>query len=261
MEMSASYIVNATFNDKSQLSGIGIGTSFGGSLSWTGAILIPVSDGIKGVGKAFSSIMGFLKEILDDDKEENKNSGKNKSSNKSHNSNKSGSSNKSISSDKNEISYSDSSSSSDSSESETSEKQKIICVELFRQGLMAKQIYEADENFGNMLKEKYPLVLIGYQFWARPVVVQMRKSKALTNCVNYFAKPWSYEMAYIMGCRDKGDIIGKILMIVGFPICWLLGIIVTKPMYFLCLLLTIIVYLLCIRNKKSGMFKKIHLKG
>ncbi len=50
-----------------------------------------------------------------------------------------------------------------------------------------------------------------------------RRPKSRTHVVNYFAKPWSYEMAYRMGKRSEGDIFGKILMFIGIPICELLG--------------------------------------
>jgi hypothetical protein len=151
-------------------------------------------------------------------------------------------------------SSSSSSSSGSTSSSSTSGGEKIICAELFRQGLMNKAIYEADETFGEMLHQRYPIVLAGYQAWARPVVGYMKRSKSFTNFVNTIAKPWSYEMAHLMGKREKGDLIGKVLMYIGLVICLLVGMIATNAFcinYLLLLLLGVIFY-----RKAKKYFKK-----
>lgn len=134
--------------------------------------------------------------------------------------------------------------------------EKIICIELYRQGLMPKEIFEADEAFGEILKRKYPLVLKGYQFWARPVVKQMRASQSFTKTVYMVAKPWSMEMAHIMGKRDTGSIIGKVLMLVGFPICWLIGFVMVNKLFVTLISSTFVVLWLFRKymtgEKKSG---------
>ena len=117
--------------------------------------------------------------------------------------------------------------SSDNSDKTKENGEKIICMELYRQGFMEPLIFKADEEFGRLLKNKMPKVLIGYQFWAKPVVQNMRGSKKFTKAVNFFAKPWTFEMAHIMGKREKGNFFGKILMGVGIPICYLIGDILT----------------------------------
>jgi hypothetical protein len=99
----------------------------------------------------------------------------------------------------------------------------VICTELHRQGLMDGTIFKADEAFGKYLKENQKEVLIGYRFWAKPVVSLMQKSHIFTQIVNVLAKPWSYEMAYRVGARNETTFVGKILMDVGVPICRLIG--------------------------------------
>ena len=116
-----------------------------------------------------------------------------------------------------------------SGDSESTTENKIICAELFRQGLMEKNIYEADEAFGEMLYQKYPIVLTGYHTWAKPVVRYMKKSKSFTHLVYTIARPWSCEMAHVMGKIKQGDIIGKLLMYAGFIVCWLIGLMVIYP--------------------------------
>ena len=88
---------------------------------------------------------------------------------------------------------------------------------------MDEAIWKADEAFGNYLKENQRDVLLGYQLWAKTVVKWMQKSETVTRVVDFFAKPWSYEMAYRMGARDKGSFAGRILMDVGVPICGIIG--------------------------------------
>jgi len=100
---------------------------------------------------------------------------------------------------------------------------KVICTELHRQGLMDETIWKADEAFGQDLSDNHRDVLLGYQLWAKPVVKWMQKSTTVTRIVASIATPWSYEMAYRMGARDKGSVEGKILMFVGVPVCRAIG--------------------------------------
>jgi hypothetical protein len=88
---------------------------------------------------------------------------------------------------------------------------------------MDEAIFKADEAFGRFLRDNQKEVLIGYHFWAKPVVSFMQKSHIFTQIVNVLAKPWSIEMAYRMGARDEGSFAGKILMDVGVPICRVIG--------------------------------------
>jgi hypothetical protein len=99
----------------------------------------------------------------------------------------------------------------------------VICTELHRQGLMDETIFKADDAFGRYLRKNQKEVLIGYHCWAKPVVSFMQKSHIFTQIVNVLAKPWTIEMAYRIGPRDKGSFAGTILMDVGVPICRMIG--------------------------------------
>ncbi len=101
---------------------------------------------------------------------------------------------------------------------------KVICAQLHRAGLMDEDIYRADEKFGEMLRYRHPTVLAGYHAWARPVVGLMRRSQVATAVVAAAARPWSLEMAHQMGERARGDVIGKVLMAVGWALSWSIGI-------------------------------------
>jgi hypothetical protein len=100
---------------------------------------------------------------------------------------------------------------------------KIICTELHRQGYMPDYIYHADQAFGKRLWRTDPLVIIGYHKWASRVVEWMRKSDDVTTIVLYLAAPWAKEMAYRMGVRDKGSLIGRAMLFVGIPLCRMIG--------------------------------------
>ena len=101
--------------------------------------------------------------------------------------------------------------------------QTVICSELYRQGLMSETVFRADQAFGRYLAENDKYTLLGYHFWARPVVETMQKSTTVTGIVSLVARPWAFEMAHRMGAREKGTVIGKVLMIVGMPVCRIIG--------------------------------------
>ena len=99
---------------------------------------------------------------------------------------------------------------------------KIICAELYIQGLLNKDIFELDELFGDLLFAIDPLAIKGYHAWANPVVSGMRKSKIFTRFVKFIANPWTKAMAKSMGHGD-GSFIGEIMMKVGIPACHFVG--------------------------------------
>ena len=103
---------------------------------------------------------------------------------------------------------------------------KMICVELYRQGLLSEKIFQADENFGRYLSRTNENAMRGYHFWAKPVVKMMRSSKTVTKIVFFFAKPWTEEMAYRMNFLNEGNFWGILLMEIGIPICQLLGFVI-----------------------------------
>ena len=91
----------------------------------------------------------------------------------------------------------------------------VICTELHRQGLMSDEIREADERFGRMISATSPETMLGYHYWAIPIVNLMQKSRLFTKIVWTVARPWAYHMAYEMGTLEKDNLLGKVLMKVG----------------------------------------------
>ena len=91
----------------------------------------------------------------------------------------------------------------------------VICTELHRQGLMSDEIREADERFGRIISATSPETMLGYHYWAIPIVNLMQKSRLFTKIVWAVARPWAYHMAYEMGSLERDNLLGKVLMKVG----------------------------------------------
>lgn len=99
-------------------------------------------------------------------------------------------------------------------------QKKVICTELFEQGRLPLHIYKADTAFGHTV---HPAIHAGYLLWAQYVVKLMRRSSAFTDFVELFARPWAHHMAYKMGVETEDSVLGRALMTVGCPICFVLG--------------------------------------
>lgn len=104
-------------------------------------------------------------------------------------------------------------------------KDKIICTELHDQGLMSKEVFEADQRFGKLQDAQ---TMAGYHVWARPIVKLMKKSKLFTWVVHKIATPWAEQMAFEMGVLDRPSLIGTVMMAVGLPACRLIGGLIVK---------------------------------
>lgn len=100
---------------------------------------------------------------------------------------------------------------------------KIICTELYHQGLMDHGTFEADQAFGRIMWQKDPAVMVGYHAWARPLVKLMKRSKIFTRIVAFFALPWAKEMDHRMGAQHNGSKFGRALMAFGVPFCRMIG--------------------------------------
>ena len=119
---------------------------------------------------------------------------------------------------------------------------KIICTKLFEIGLMKKNIFEADQAFGEQLIRTNPDIYNGYRAWAEIVVDWMdgkgpkmmpwmsdedfsaAAKKWSTTWAHDIATPWAEEMAYMMGEKETGSLTGKMIMAFGIPICKVIGV-------------------------------------
>lgn len=97
----------------------------------------------------------------------------------------------------------------------------VICTELHRQGLISDEMMLADNKFGATVS---PYTLKGYHFWAKPIVKLMQDSRLVTAIVGVVAKPWVEEMAYQVGYLEESSLIGKLMMAIGIPLSWSIGV-------------------------------------
>jgi hypothetical protein len=105
------------------------------------------------------------------------------------------------------------------------EKGKVICTELYEQGLMTKEVFEADQRFGSLQDAE---TMAGYHIWAKPIVKLMKQSKLITWVVHKIATPWAKQMAFEMGVIDRPSLIGTVMMTVGLPVCRFIGGLIVK---------------------------------
>jgi hypothetical protein len=119
---------------------------------------------------------------------------------------------------------------------------KIICTKLFDLGLMKKNIFEADQAFGEELIKTHPDIYNGYRAWAEIVVDWMdgkgpkmmpwmndedfsvAAKKWSVSWAYDIATPWAEEMAHMMGEKEFGSLTGKMIMAFGIPICKVIGV-------------------------------------
>lgn len=102
----------------------------------------------------------------------------------------------------------------------------VICTELHRQGLMSDEMYLADHEFGLSMPRH---VIAGYQMWAIPVVRQMRKSPLFTRFVAILVLNWAQEMYHKVTGKGKGSLVGKGMLLIGVPVCGLIGSLMAHP--------------------------------
>lgn len=113
---------------------------------------------------------------------------------------------------------------------------KVICTKLHELGLLPKEIYEADQEFGVWLATNHPDVFNGYRAWADVCVLWMSgngpnilpwirdeakrheimKNWSITWAQNV-ATPWANQIA------GRKSITGAFLMAAGLPICKAVG--------------------------------------
>ena len=98
---------------------------------------------------------------------------------------------------------------------------KIICNELYRQGFLSERLWNADERYGDMMFDKDPRLVIGYQMWARKVVKYMRKNPNNTKFAYKIFKPWTEYMGYKMGVIKKPTLMGQLTNWIGTQVSYI----------------------------------------
>jgi hypothetical protein len=101
---------------------------------------------------------------------------------------------------------------------------RVICTHFYRKGEMSREMWRSDLEF--TFKNLSPTTVRGYQYWAIPYVKLMRKSKLAENIMRPLAMHRAQELAYQMGRSPKGSLFGKVVRLIGEPICFTVGLFV-----------------------------------
>ena len=109
---------------------------------------------------------------------------------------------------------------------------RVICTWLQNKGMFTLQDLQIDTEFS--VKHLGRTTKIGYWFWAIPLVQYMQDSAEtkswfgglVTDVIKVLAQARANELAYQMGKRSKGDILGKFTRWIGESFCFGVGFIV-----------------------------------
>jgi hypothetical protein len=101
---------------------------------------------------------------------------------------------------------------------------RVICTHFYRKGEMSRDMWRSDLEF--TFKNLSPTTVRGYQYWAIPYVKLMRKSKLAENIMRPLAMHRAQELSYQMGRSPKGSLFGKVVRLIGEPICFTVGLFV-----------------------------------
>lgn len=104
---------------------------------------------------------------------------------------------------------------------------RVICTWLRNNGLFSAEDLAIDTNFSvQFLSDN---TKIGYWLWACPLVQHMEKhyktniDSLFVKVIRIIAQARANEIAYQVGKRSKGDVLGKMVRIVGEGACFMLG--------------------------------------
>ncbi|KIP99508.1 hypothetical protein RU07_18705 [Agrobacterium tumefaciens] len=98
---------------------------------------------------------------------------------------------------------------------------RVICTHFYRRGMLDREVWLADMEF--TYKNLSAQTARGYHHWAIPYVRLMRRSPLAERVMLPLAKARALELAYQMGQRDSGSYFGKLLRLIGEPICYVIG--------------------------------------
>ena len=109
---------------------------------------------------------------------------------------------------------------------------RVICTWLRNNGLFSAEDLAIDTQFSvQYLSDN---TKIGYWLWACPLVLYMEKNyrndtnSLFIKAIRIIAQARANEIAHQVGKRSKGDVLGKMVRIVGESVCFVLGSII-KP--------------------------------
>jgi len=114
---------------------------------------------------------------------------------------------------------------SNDDDSSDSDKSRVICTELYKQGKLDMDLYRMDIVY--TAKRLSPITVRGYHHWAVPMVVRMRSSTSLSNLFEYLTVARAKEIARIVKPEShKRTLSGFLIKNIGEAICFSIGLFV-----------------------------------
>lgn len=101
------------------------------------------------------------------------------------------------------------------------EEGTVICTELHRQGLLAREDYLL--SYRHLRERLTPRHERGYHAWAIAVVRAMRRSKRATAFWSLLAHARADHIAFLYGDAARRNRFGALLCAVGHPVCYVIG--------------------------------------
>jgi hypothetical protein len=101
---------------------------------------------------------------------------------------------------------------------------RVICTHFYRKGEMSRALWAADMRW--TLDNLSPTTIRGYHFWAISYVRLMRRSRLAERIMRPIALARAEEIAFKVGARDRGNLLGKLVRLVLEPASFLLGTVV-----------------------------------
>ena len=98
---------------------------------------------------------------------------------------------------------------------------RVICTHFYRRGKLDRDLWRADLEF--TFENLSDTTIRGYHYWAIPYVRLMRRSRLAEQIMYPLARARAEEIAFQAGRRAKGSISGKIVRLIGEPICYVIG--------------------------------------
>ena len=105
----------------------------------------------------------------------------------------------------------------------------VICTALYNLGYLPEDIYRLDQKYGELAATFDPALYKGYYVWGQPVAEYIQGDGIGNKLVlHLLARPvagaWAKQMAHDLEPDNyKSNIVGKILMSIGYPICRAIG--------------------------------------
>ena len=105
----------------------------------------------------------------------------------------------------------------------------VICTALYNLGYLSEGVYRLDQEYGIATQRLDPDLYNGYYVWGKPIAEYIQGSGIGNKLVlHLLARPvagsWAKQMAHELNPTEyKSNILGKMIMTVGYPICRLIG--------------------------------------